>query len=303
MKQQIAFTKTPEGLSFLASLVSAGLALTKLFLFLWSGSYIIAVSAWDSFVDSFVSFINKFVIQYARSEADEDHPYGHGKAESLAAMGQGIFVTGGGFILLWSTLSDLIRYEHTPEKKSSYFLIFFFLFCAIVSGLLTKILEKGAKKHQSPALESDAVHYKVDTFMNVGSSIAFLVISYQNWRWLDPLIGSCFSLYVIHLGLRLIFKSSKDLMDTAIDENLKDEVLAKTLALSKDILNIHHFRGRRSGNRLIIDFHASLNEKLSFSQAHKLVETIETFLIENFQADPIIHADPEKKWSEKKENT
>jgi cation diffusion facilitator family transporter len=154
------------------------------------------------------------------------------------------------------------------------------------------MLKKNGDKLNSPALLADSEHYKVDLVTNIASGIAiFIVILFGN-PILDPIIALVFSLYVIYGAFGLVKTSINELMDHDISDEIK--IKAKNIIKETDsrVLDVHRFRGRKSGYKYFFDFHVTLPDELSFNEVHIIIEKIEDSLELEFDGDVIVHADP-----------
>jgi cation diffusion facilitator family transporter len=278
-----------------AAVLAAGLALLKLGLFFLSGSLVVALSAWDSAADSLISLGNRFVLRYARADADGDHPYGHGKAESLAALAQGALIIGGSLTILVAAFRrfvDLSR-GRSIEIDDPWMSVLVMAGAAVASLFITSYLKLAARKCNSPALHADSEHYRVDFASNVGSAVSLAIVARFGLVWLDPLIAILLAIYVAWGGLALIRDSLGILMDTDVSASLKEEALAVIFGVSESIVDIHNFRGRRSGHRTLFDFHLTLPASMAFEEVHTVVESVEQALKERFKGDSMIHPDPD----------
>jgi ferrous-iron efflux pump FieF len=288
-------SKIAQKAALLAALCAAGLALGKLILFLMTGSLVVALSAWDSAMDMMVSLINRKIVKYSRLDADYNHPYGHGRIESIAALGQGCLIIGGAIGIIASSVRQL--YDSYKGNVSLVFnadwkQVVFFIFAGGVSFYVTKMLRNKGNELNSPALLADSEHYKVDLVTNIASGIAIFVIILVGNPILDPLIAICFSLYIIYGAFNLVKTSINELMDHDISEEVKQLVHTKIKETDNRIIDVHRFRGRKSGHKYFFDFHVTLPDHLSFNEVHIAIENIENALAEKFDSDVIVHADP-----------
>jgi ferrous-iron efflux pump FieF len=279
----------------IAALGAAFLAFAKLLLFAWTGSLIVALSAWDSAQDVLVSFLNQKIIKYARQTADDDHPYGHGKAESIAALGQGALISGGALVILASSFQVMGRAwsGHKDVVDANWQTAAFFVGAALLSCLITRYLKVNSKRHNSPALFADSQHYQTDVIVNLASAGGMMIVLWTNQPWLDPLLASVFAIYIARNGITLIRTSIQELMDQKVDDEVHKHVLQLIYDTDDRIVDIHNFRGRKSGHRFFFDFHVTLPTNLQFMESHELVESIEERVKSHYDADVVVHADPD----------
>ena len=291
---KITGSKGPEFASLLAACGAGTLAIAKIILYWQTGSLIVAVSAVDSAMDVLVSLVNRRALVFARQIADADHPYGHGKAESIAALGQGALLIGASLAVMVSAVENLYRLVQTPVEAAaaSWFSVLFFLGAASLSLVITFWLRHNSQKHHSPALAADAEHYQSDVYTNVGSALGLSAVYLVGVPWLDPAIAGLMAIKIAASGVGLARTSVNELMDHDVPQELKEAVQSFALEVCPMIHDIHRFRGRRSGHRYLFDFHVTLPEHLSFHEVHNIVERLEDTIKERFIADVIIHADP-----------
>ena len=271
------------------------LALLKLILFLSTGSMVVALSALDSFVDALISLLNRKVLTFARTEADLDHPYGHGKAESIAALGQGAVILSGAVTVIASSLYKLAFETLETSKFLEYgweIAIFFFI-SAIFSVCISLLLSHYGKKENSPALKADAEHYRVDVLANLGTVLTFVLISLTEFVFLDQVMAVIFAVYIFREGMSLCKQATEQLMDHDITEEVKNKATQIVHSVSSQIIDVHKLRGRESGHRYLLDFHITLPATLSFGEVHEIVEKVEAALDQGMDADAVVHADPD----------
>jgi ferrous-iron efflux pump FieF len=271
------------------------LAICKLILFFVTGSMVVALSAWDSALDVCVSTLNQKVIHFARQKPDSNHPYGHGKAESIAALAQGGLILGGAVLIifssgqkLWETLRGKIEVIEHPWPTAG-----FFVAAALASVAITAGLQKSSKKYNSPALKADSEHYRTDVAANLASAASLAAIAMTDIQWLDPLIAAVFSILIGRGGYKLVSSSVDDLLDHDLPDDLKEDVLKAISACNDQVIDVHNFRGRRSGHKYFFDLHITLPAHLDFRTVHEISEQIEHTVENKFGADVVVHVDPD----------
>jgi ferrous-iron efflux pump FieF len=270
------------------------LAFCKLILFFITGSMVVAISAWDSALDVCVSALNQKVIHFARQQPDSNHPYGHGKAESIAALAQGGLILGGAVLIIFSSGQKLWE---TMRGKSEAIehpwpTVVFFVAAAAASFIITAGLEKSSKKYNSPALKADSEHYRTDVLANLASAVSMAAIALSDIQWLDPLLAACFSIVIGRGGYKLVSSSIDDLLDHDLPDQLKEDVLNAISACNDQVIDVHNFRGRRSGHKYFFDLHITLPAHLDFLKVHEISEHIEQTIEKQFGADVVVHVDP-----------
>ncbi|MFC3912973.1 cation diffusion facilitator family transporter [Pseudaeromonas sharmana] len=276
-------------LAGLASTATAGiLIIAKLTAWLLTGSSSLLASLTDSLMDISASLINLFAIRYALAPADDDHSFGHGKAESLASLAQAAFITGSALVLVMNGFSRLIA----PEPMRN---IDLGLWVTVGSFVLTLVLVliQGyvVRRTNSQAVKADRLHYQSDLLFNAGVLLA-LVLSAWGWLWADGLFAMLLGLYILKGAVEIGYEA----VQTLLDRQLPDEERAQIeqLAISVPGVNgVHDLRTRQSGQMKFIQLHLELDDQLPLVYAHALADQAEAAIRQMFpQADIIIHMDP-----------
>src|SRR5918999_1373562 len=151
-----------------------------------TGSISVWASLLDSTMDIFASGINYFAVRAAARPADEDHAYGHGKAESLAGLFQSIVIAASGIFLIVESIRRIINLNQTRSEGIG---IITMVIAVIVSIALVIRLRRVARETESPALHADAMHYVTDIYSNLSALIALVIVGLTPWQIADPLIS------------------------------------------------------------------------------------------------------------------
>lgn len=276
----------------LASRASVATALTlitiKLLAWLYSGSASMLASLTDSFADALAAIINFIAIRYALVPADDDHRYGHGKAEPLAALAQSAFIMGSAFLLLFYGSERLIN----PAKVEHATLGVIVSVVAMVLTLALVMLQKRAlAATNSTVVEADSLHYKSDLFLNGAVLLALILSQYGLW-WADGVFAVLIALYIGQQSWELGYRSVQALLDRELDDDTRERIklIAKEDAR---VLGLHDLRTRQAGKTMFIQFHLELDGHLSLTEAHSIADKTERRLKAEFiEAEVIIHQDP-----------
>lgn len=229
--------------------------------------------------------------KHAGEDADEDHPYGHGRYETLATVALGILLMGvaGGI-----AYDAVLRLEH-PEDiaiPASYTLIIAAISIFCNEGLY-HTTRAVAMKIRSPLLEANAWHHRSDAV----SSIVVLIgvgATYVGYPLLDAIAAILVALMIGKIGLDLSRQSVQELVDTALEPEMVQEIKNTILDID-DVRELHLLRSRRMGHNALVDVHIQVSPKLSVSEGHHISESVEKALIEKFDEvnDVTVHIDPE----------
>jgi cation diffusion facilitator family transporter len=179
-----------------------------------SGWMTSSISVWasllDSVLDLFASTLNFIAVRASSRPADEDHAYGHGKAESLTSLFQALVIGASGIFIIWEAVHR-IREPH--QTHSELIGVGSMIIAIVTSAWLVKRLRRAARETESPALSSDALHYMADIYISAGVLVALLLTALTNWKLADPLISLAIALYILKSAIGLAHESINVLMD------------------------------------------------------------------------------------------
>ena len=274
----------------IASLSMAAVLITcKLIAYIMTDSVSLMTSLMDSIFDAMASAVMVVSIIHASTPADEEHRFGHGKIEALAALGQAIFVFGSAGYLF---VESVHRFFHPEPVKQAYIGIGVMILSIILTGFLIAFQYYVIKKTKSVGISADNIHYKGDLLMNFSVLIALLLSYYSNWPYFDPLFASGISLILIYSAWMI----SRESFGILMDRELPDEDRAKIEKLvggHPEVRAIHDLRTRHSGQQVFIEFHLELDGHLTLTRAHDITEEIEMLIFREFpKAEVLIHEEP-----------
>ncbi|CCK76517.1 MAG: cation diffusion facilitator family transporter [Oleispira antarctica] len=242
----------------------------------------------DSSLDIIVSLINFFAIRFAFSPADKEHPFGHGKAESLAALMQSAFISGSAFVLLLHASERLIH----PKPIESLQLAIWVMIISLVLTIVLVMYQRWVyRKTGSLAVKADSAHYFSDILATI-AVIAALLGGQWNITWLDPLVAILIVLALLKSAFGIAKEALNMLMDHALDPEVAETI--KTLVKGNAfILDCHDIKTRQSGNIQFIQVHLDFSANVSLFHAHTQGEWLVAELIKKYpRADVLIHHDP-----------
>ncbi|ACJ27086.1 Cation efflux protein [Shewanella piezotolerans WP3] len=276
----------------LASRAAVATALTliviKLAAWMYSGSASMLASLTDSFADALASIVNFIAIRYAIVPADQDHRYGHGKAEPLAALAQSAFILGSAFLLFFHGGERLVN---PVEVKHATLGVIVSIIAIVLTFALVVLQKRALAATSSTVVEADALHYKSDLFLNAAVLLA-LVLSQYGWWWADGLFAVLIALFIGQQAVGLAYRSVQSLLDRELDDETRNKITQIAIN-DPQVKGIHDLRTRESGKTMFIQFHLELDGTLNLNQAHSIaVETSIRIRQEFTDAEVIIHQDP-----------
>jgi ferrous-iron efflux pump FieF len=276
--------------SSLAVIVALSLIGLKTYAWLATGSIALLGSLFDSVLDFSISFINFFVVRHALTPADDEHRFGHGKAEALAALAQALVISVSAILLIMQSVDRFFN----PQPISHGLIGIVVIVIAIVATLgLVFFQRKVAKSTGSLAISADSAHYEADLYMNLAVILSLVLTIYADFALADPVLGGVVALMLLMSAREILAKSSKQLMDHEANDETRGNI-ERIIGAHPEVRSFHDLRTRHSGTQLFIQAHIELDGEMSLFRAHKIAEEVEVALLMQYPgADVILHQDPE----------
>ncbi|MCF1427901.1 MAG: cation diffusion facilitator family transporter [Shewanella sp.] len=276
----------------LASRASVATALTliliKLFAWLYSDSASMLASLTDSFADAMASIVNLLAIRYAIVPADNDHRYGHGKAEPLASLAQAVFILGSAVLLL---IHGIERVGQPQPLEHAWVGIGVSAIAIVLTLALVMLQKKALEATGSTLVAADSLHYKSDLFLNAGVLLA-LVLASVGWLWADGLFALIIALYIGWQAAQLAYDSTQSLLDRELHADTRKRIVGLVMEDSR-VKGFHDLRTRQSGKTTFVQLHLELDGCLSLLEAHAIAEAVELRIRQEFgEAEVLVHQDP-----------
>lgn len=269
-------------------LVAVTLLLAKIFAWTISDSASVLSSLLDSMMDIAASLVNFIAIRYALVPADDDHPFGHAKAEGIAALIQSAFILGSAAVLLLHVVERLLNPQPVTALEES---IGVMLFSAVATALLVLYQRYVYRQTGSLAIKADSAHYYGDILTSL-AVVAALLAAYWGAYWLDPVVALVIALVLLYSVLDIVRSALAVLMDQALNE--EDQLWLKETTLHcSGVRGCHDLLTRQSGHIQFIQLHLELDGRQSLYDAHAIGKRVEECIRQRFpDAHIIIHQDP-----------
>jgi ferrous-iron efflux pump FieF len=270
------------------SVATAGLLIVVKFgAWLETGSVSLLASLIDSLMDVAASLINLVAVRYALRPADEEHRFGHGKAESLAALTQAAFITGSALLLSFEAVDRLL---HPRAIEQPLIGIWVMVFAIVATLLLLGVQRHVVAKTGSLAIKADSVHYLTDLLTNM-ATIAAITLAMFGWTQADALFGMAIAVYILWSAIKIGIGAAQHLMDHELSGDEQQKIL--DIALSHpDVRGVHELRTRQSGQTRFIQLHVELDGSMLLSRAHHIGDDVEAMIKQAMPgADVLIHQD------------
>jgi len=252
-----------------------------------SGSVAILADAWHTLSDSFTSIIVLVSAKISTIPPDEEHPFGHGRANLISAIIIGVLLAVIAFNFLMESFHKL-----TAGGKAHYGTVAIVVttISVVVKELMANISIRASKKVNNKALKADGWHHRSDAF----SSLVILGGIFLNpyFWWIDGALGIVVSLVLFYTSYEVIKEGTYPLLgETPDDEIIKNLKAVINASYGREV-HIHHIHIHRYGNHVEMTFHIKLPKEISLQNAHDIVTKMGKAIREQMNIESTIHAEP-----------
>jgi cation diffusion facilitator family transporter len=216
------------------------------------------------------------MVTVAAQPPDEDHPYGHHKAEYFSSGFEGVLILAAALGII---AAAVLRWLEPRPLEAIGLGLGLSVLSSILNGTLAMAMLKKARQHHSMALEADARHLITDVWTSAGVVLGLIAVSLTGWLWLDPLVAIAVALNIVREGLSLVRRSADGLMDRALEAEHRsaiDEVLA---GFAHNTIRFDHLVTRRAGARRFVDLHMHMPASWSLQRAAAVRTSVEQALM------------------------
>jgi cation diffusion facilitator family transporter len=240
--------------------------------YLVTGSVAILSDALESLVNLVTSIIALVVLVIAARPADEEHAYGHTKAEYFASGFEGAMILFAALSIGFAAVQRLVA-PATLESVPTGLLLA--AIATVVNLAAARVLFRVGTRYGSIALEAGAHHLMVDVWTSAAVIVGVAVVDRTGWAWLDPAIALVVAANVTRTGAVLIRRSMLGLLDTALPEETRQEIVRVLESLRPDGVQYHALRTRQAGSWRFVSFHILVPGDWTVQRGHDLLERIE----------------------------
>ena len=272
-------------------LVGALLMGGKFLAFYITSSNIILTDAFESLVNIATGIFGLYSLYLAAKPKDQDHPYGHGKIEFIAAGLEGGLITLAGIGIIVKSIYNLINPETLHQLDTGIIIV---TFAGLVNYFLGYFAENVGRNNNSLTLIASGKHLKTDAYSTIGMLMGLALILITGWIWLDSAIALVIGVLIIYTGIKIVRVSVSGIMDEA-DFSLLNEVVLHLEANRQDNwIDIHNLRIIKYGDSIHIDCHVTLPWYYNVERGHNEIEKIEVLIMEKLpnNIESFIHVDP-----------
>jgi cation diffusion facilitator family transporter len=295
---------SPSSAAKLSLAVIVGLIALKVMVAVITGSISIVAQAMDSLLDLFAVVITVLAIRIATKPADEEHPFGHGKAENIAAVLQAALIFAAGALIIYAAVHRIIA-ETIVELTGAG--IGVMLASIIASILLSRHLRRVAKATGSIALEANAHNIAADAYSAAAVLAGLLVIRFiepdiqwialgKIWRaqtLIDPVIALIVALFILKVAYDVLRKSFGGLVDTRLPQQEENEIKAAIMQHGCLLGGFHDLRTRQAGRQRYVELHLVMPRNASVDITHRMCDNLEQDIEKRLPNTSItIHVEP-----------
>lgn len=269
MSQPAPSLKRFAWLSIAAALLTIGL---KTWAWRLTGSVGLMSDALESLVNLAGAVMALWMITIAERPPDEQHMYGHGKAEFFASGFEGGLILLAALGIIYAAVERLFN----PQPIEQFGLGVAVSAVAAVVNLGTGlVLLAAGRRYGSITLEADAQHLLADVWTSVGVIIGLGAVTLTGWYWLDPVLALAVGVNIVFIGWQLVHRSTQGLMDAAIPADQQSAIEAVLAPYREQGLDFHALRTRQAGVRSFVSMHVLVPGAWTVQQGHDLLERIE----------------------------
>ncbi|HZK15287.1 MAG TPA: cation diffusion facilitator family transporter [Solirubrobacterales bacterium] len=244
----------------------------------------------ESGVNLVAALFGLAAVMWASRPADEDHAYGHEKANYLSAGVEGALILLAAFAILYAAVGRLLN---PIELESIGVGVAVVIGASVINLVVGRLLIAQGREHGSLTLDADGRHLITDVWTTAGVVIGLGLVAVTGWQALDPIVAIAVAINIVRVGAGLVRDSAGGLMDRALESGELATVEAVLAAYRGETVQFHALRTRRSGRRAFITMHVLVPGAWSVQDGHDLAERIEADLRQRFdQATVFTHLEP-----------
>jgi cation diffusion facilitator family transporter len=279
--------RTYTYLSIAAAVVTIALKAGAYFL---TGSVGLLSDALESIVNVVTALAAFWALSFAATPADDDHPFGHNKAEYFSSGLESvlIIITAIGIaVIAWPKL-----FAPQPLDRVSVGLLLSAIATAI-NGWVAWVLLSAGRRMRSITLRADAHHLLSDVWTSVGVTVGIFLANLTGWLILDPLIAIFVAVHILFTGVRLLRETAAGLLDTALPQADRDRIMSIFSVYERDGIRFHALRTRVAGSRGFVSFHLLVPGEWTIQRGHDLCEQVEQEIVDALPGTNVIaHLEP-----------
>ena len=272
---------SPKGWLWVSAVVAVVTITLKTLAWWFTDSIGLLSDAMESVVNLASAMFGLVMVTLAAQPADEDHPYGHHKAEYFSAGFEGILILVAALGIIWAAAHRL--WDPQPVGQIGLGLVLSVASSAL-NGWLAWVMFGAARRHRSIALEADAKHLVSDVWTSVGVVVGMAMVSLSGWLWLDAVVAIGVALNILREGVHLVWRAFQGLMDQAVEPEVQAQIQAVLADFEyqrgqMQIVRFDHVTTRKGGQRRFVDLHMHMPSSWTLGRAAALRLSVEQALM------------------------
>ncbi|TAH46485.1 MAG: cation transporter [Betaproteobacteria bacterium] len=290
-REAAARSRDIQRVAIVALTINALLTVGQIVIGLFAGAFSLVADAAHTLSDLVTDALVLVAGRHSGNPADQRHPYGHARIETVTSLLLGLVLGGVGLGFLWSSG---LRLQHMGQLPSLHpaALVMAVVTLAAKEGMFRYILAS-ARRLQAPMLETNAWHARSDAASSlvvaagIGGSLA-------GYPFLEPLAAAIVGFLILHMGFRFALRAVRELIDTGLPEEELAR-LRRTILDTPGVVNLHDLRTRRMANRVLCDAHVQVEPRLTVSEGHRVSDSVyaRVRVAHPEVQDVLVHIDPE----------
>lgn len=287
------YQATPRTLALWSILVAFSVMGIKFVAWSMTGSVALFSDALESIVNVIASFAAWMAIRYAGQPPDDNHPFGHHKAEYFSAVLEGVLIVVAALLILHQAGSALLRPTLEAEPWAG---IAVNMAAGAINGFWAWLLITRGRAARSPALIADGKHILSDVITSAGVVIGLTLAILTGYFVLDPILAIIVAVNILWQGYKIIRSSLDALMDHALEESQQQQIRKIIAEHSGRATEFHDLKTRQAGQAMFAEFHLIVDGRMTVEESHRICDRIETALREVFAGIRVtIHVEPDHK--------
>ncbi|HEX5397617.1 MAG TPA: cation diffusion facilitator family transporter [Verrucomicrobiae bacterium] len=277
--------------TFIGMVTNFCLSAVKLVAGIFGHSHALIADAVESFADVFSSLIVWRGVVVAAEPADEDHPYGHGKAEPIAAAIVSVMLLFAAYWIAEKSFSEISTPHHAPAA----FTLIVLIVVVIVKEMLFRFVRREGRAVDNLAVRADARHHRSDaiTSFAAGIGISIALIGGKGYESADDWAAMAAACVIAWNGLRLLRPALNELMDTAPDRKVRDQMRALAESVS-GVARVEKCFARKMGYQFYVDMHVEVDPQMTVLRSHEIAHEVKDKIRDAMPAvnDVLVHIEP-----------
>ena len=270
--------------------VAAVLIVTKVVAWVLTDSVSLLSTLIDSLLDAAASVINLIAVRHALQPADDEHRFGHGKAEPLAGLAQSAFIVGSALFLIFESIERIAHPTMIVNPEIGYSVM---VFSIVVTVGLVMFQRYVVRKSGSLAISADSLHYQTDVMINGSVFLSIFLASELGMTLADPIFAIGIALFISYTAWKIGMEALNILMDHELPYDDRRKIIE--IACAQDgVEGVHDLRTRFSGTQVFIQMHVEMDGDMPLRRAHEIADVVELEVGAAFpNSEVIVHQDPE----------